>query len=458
MAFDALIRYGRLVLPGGIVSADIGIVDGAIAEIGPGLAGAAREVIDAAGLHVFPGVVDVHVHFNEPGRTEWEGAATGSAAFAAGGGVCFCDMPLNSSPPTLDGASFDLKRAALEAASLVDFGLWGGLCPNNLASLPELAARGVIGFKAFMCNSGIDDFSCVNEDELGRGMEIAARLGLPVAVHAEDEQIVRDLAQAAIAAEKTSIRDFLESRPIRAEVAAIRRATRLAEQTRCALHVVHVSSGAGVRAVVEARARGVDVTCETCPHYLVLTAADVERIGAAAKCCPPLRDAAERDALWNAAQNSDIAFIASDHSPAPQSMKQSADFFGVWGGIAGCQTTLGLLIEEGRNRRGISLSRLADLTSWAPAARFGLAQKGRLEPGGDADLALVDLAKTTVLCGNDLRYRHRISPYIGRPLSGAVRRTIVRGRTVFAEGQPVASAAGQFVKRATPPAAAEAAQ
>ncbi len=255
----------------------------------------ARETIDASGLTVFPGVVDSHVHFNEPGRTDWEGAASGSAALVAGGGTCFCDMPLNSSPPTLDAESFHLKRKALEASSHADFGLWGGICPHNLDRLEELAECGAIGFKAFMCASGIDDFPCVDEEALGRGMEIAAQLGVPVGVHAEDEQTTRELTRAAIAEGRTTVRDYLESRPIRAEVAAIERTIALAEQTGCSLHIVHVSSGAGVRAVVNGRRRGVNVTCETCPHYLVLTDLDVERIGAAAKCAPP----SEPRSNWN---------------------------------------------------------------------------------------------------------------------------------------------------------------
>jgi allantoinase len=434
MRFDCLIRGGQLILPHDVVSADVGIAEGAIVAVEPGLSGTAREEIDATGLHVFPGVVDVHVHFNEPGRTEWEGAATGSLALAAGGGVCFCDMPLNSSPPTIDGKSFDQKRAALETESIVDFGLWGGLVPGNHGHLAELAERGVIGFKAFMCDSGIEDFPRVNEDELGRGMEMAARLGLPVAVHAEDEAITQSLSRAATASGRTSIRDYLDSRPIRAEVAAIQRAILLTEHTGCALHIVHVSSVEGVRAVVAARSKGLDVTCETCPHYLVFNDGDVEQVGPAAKCSPPIRSASQREALWAAVKSCDIDFVASDHSPAPWSMKQSSNFFRVWGGIAGCQTMLGALIEEGHVRRSLSLSRIAELIARVPAARFKLGRKGEIAVGADADLALIDLSKPCVVCADHLHYRHRISPFIGRTMSTSVRRTLVRGQTVFADG------------------------
>jgi allantoinase len=453
MRFDTLIRGGECVLAREVVRADVGITGGRITTMGPELAGDAKDEIDARGHYVLPGLVDVHVHFNEPGRTEWEGAATGSAALAAGGGTCFCDMPLNSSPPTFDGRSFDVKRAALEASSLVDFGLWGGLGPRNHAALEELAERGVIGFKAFLCASGIDDFPHVNDDELGRGMEIAARLGLPVAVHAEDESIVRRLTEQAIAAENTSVRDYLASRPVQAEISAIQRAIGLAGQTGCSLHVVHVSSAPGVRAVVEGHARGIDVTCETCPHYLVLTDNDVEWIGAAAKCAPPIRDAAEREALWAALEFGKISLVASDHSPSPWLMKESPDFFKVWGGIAGCQTTLGLLLAEGHARRGIAVQQLVAVISLAPAERFRLPGKGRIEVGADADLAIVDLSKTKPLVANDLHYRHRVSPFIGRSLAGEVRRTMVRGRTVFLDGRIVASnARGGFVRPVQPAA------
>jgi allantoinase len=446
MPLDVVIRGGELVLPDRVIAADVGIEDGIIAAVDRELANKAHEVIDATGLTIFPGVIDSHVHFNEPGRTDWEGAATGSAALAAGGGTCFCDMPLNSSPPTLDAESFGLKRKALEKSSLVDFGLWGGLCPHNLERLEELAECGAIGFKAFMCTSGIDDFPSVDEESLGRGMEIAARLGIPVAVHAEDERMTRDLARAAISAGRTTVRDYLDSHPIRAEVAAIKRAIALAEQTYCSLHIVHVSSGSGVRAVVDARARGVNVTCETCPHYLVLTEGDVERIGAAAKCAPPIRTAAERESLWQSLAGGEIDYVASDHSPAPPSMKESPDFFAVWGGIAGCQTMLGLLLMHGHILRDLSLEQISHWTSLMPAKRFRLEKKGRIEVGADADLILVGLSQTTVLARDDLHDRHRFSPFVGERLAGAVRRTIVRGRTVFVNGKVVDSSSGRFVR------------
>jgi len=445
MRWDAIIRGGSVVTPKAVVRADLAIADGRIAEIAPEIAGSAGEEIDGSGCHLLPGLVDPHVHFNDPGRTEWEGMATGSAALAAGGGTLFVDMPLNASPPTLDAASFDAKLAAARGAARTDFAFWGGLVPGNVDRLPELADRGVAGFKAFMSGSGIDDFQNADDATLWQGMMVAADLGLPVLVHAENDAITAALAREAVAAGRTGIRDYLASRPVIAELEAIGRAIALAADTRCPLHVVHVSSGAGVALVAEARARGVDVTCETCPHYLVLDEDDAVRLAAVAKCAPPLRPAAVQQALWGAVLTGDVAFIASDHSPAPASMKGSANFFEVWGGISGCQTMLGLMLEEGHARRGMPLPQVAALTAGAAAQRFGLAGRGRLEAGCSADIALVDLGHAASLSFDDLRDRHRLSPYLGRVLRGRVRRTMLRGHTVCRDGQPVGPALGEFV-------------
>jgi allantoinase len=244
------------------------------------------------------------------------------------------------------------------------------------------------------------------------------------------------------------VRDYLASRPVVAEVEAIRRAVSLAEETGCALHVVHVSSGNGVLAVLEARLRGVDVTCETCPHYLLLDEEEMERLGALAKCAPPLRPLAEVEALWGHLTRGDLQLVASDHSPAPVSLKQSADFFEVWGGVAGCQSTLSALLAEGHLQRGLPLARIAELLAGAPAARFRLAGKGRIEVGHDADLALVELGAGRALEAAHLLYRHPLTPYLGRRLHGLVRRTLVRGTTVFSEGRPTGARPGRLVRPA----------
>src|SRR5262245_41198540 len=280
------------------------VEDGSIAAIGPELHGKGEQ-IDGRGLAILPGVIDIHVHFNEPGRAAWEGAATGSRALAAGGGTVFFDMPLNSSPCTIDAAAFDAKRAALESASVTDFALWGGIVPGNRDALPGLAERGAVGFKAFMADSGLPEFPRSDDRTLFEGMRVAAAFGLPVAVHAENQELVARQTTAS------GIRDYLNSRPVLAEVEAIERAALLAREAGVKLHVVHVSSGRGVAAAIEARARGTDISIETCPHYLYFTDEDMERIGAIAKCAPPLRPSADRPDLAR------IDIVASDHSPAP---------------------------------------------------------------------------------------------------------------------------------------------
>ena len=393
---------------------DIAVEDGVIAGIAPEIGEPAREEVDARGLHVLPGAIDAHVHFNDPGRADWEGWATGTAALAAGGATACVEMPLNAHPPTVDGAAFDAKVAAATGRAAVDFALWGGLVPGDLDRLDELAARGVVGFKAFMCDSGIEDFQAVDDEALGAGMQRAAALGLPVAVHAERPSRLR-------APRDGSWQEWAASRPPAAELSAIERALELAEETGCSLHVVHVSIADGVAAVAEARRRGVDATCETCPHYLVLRAADMERLGTLAKCAPPLRD--DPEALWE--QLDHVTLVGSDHSPCPPAMK-AGGFDTAWGGIAGAQTTLPLLLGEGL-RRGVSLDRLADLVTGAPARRFRLPGKGRLEVGADADLALVQIGGEHPV--GELRDRHRANPFAGRGLGARVVRTLLRGRS-----------------------------
>ena len=290
-----MIRGGTLVTPSGLHRADLAIDDGTISEASVNAPGG-REEIDADGLLVFPGVIDVHLHFNEPGRTEWEGAATGSRAFAAGGGTLFFDMPLNSTPCTVNAREFDRKRAALEASSITDFALWGGLVPGSVSDMAEMAARGVVGFKAFMCDSGLPEFPRVDDVTLLDGLREAARLGLPVAVHAESEELTRGLSERITS---RTVRAFLDSRPVVAELEAIQRALLLAKEAGASLHIVHVSCGRGVALAAEARARGTDVSIETCPHYLFFTEEDVERLGAIAKCAPPLRAASDQHELWD---------------------------------------------------------------------------------------------------------------------------------------------------------------
>ncbi len=438
--FDLIIRGGSVVRPDGVAKLDLGIKDGVITALGNAVFGSTDSDLDAGDYHVFPGGVDPHVHCNEPGRTDWEGFDHGTRALAAGGVTSFFDMPLNAQPPVLDKGGFLAKWNFAKASSFLDFGLWGGLCAESLTHMQELTDCGVIGFKAFMCNSGVDDFPMADDGTLLEGMRRAFDLEQIVAVHAENEGITASLARRAVADGRLSAAEYLASRPAIAELEAIQRAILFAWETECSLHIVHVSTARGIELVAGAKAQGLNISCETCPHYLILTEADVERLGPLAKCAPPLRTRAEQTALWEKLAAGGIDMIASDHSPAPPSMKTDPDFFKVWGGIAGCQHLLGLLCDL-----ELPPELVARLTAGAVAERFQLSRKGKLEVGCDADLALFDPGGQTAVTAEALQYRHKITPYLGRTLRGAVRRTILRGRTIAVDGRPVGEPSGQLV-------------
>jgi allantoinase len=354
-------------------------------------------------------------------------------------------MPLNSRPVTVDGAAFDAKLAAASASSLVDFGLWGGLVPGNLDHIDDLFERGAIGFKAFMCPSGIDDFPACDEDTLREGMQRIASLGSILLVHAEEPGTVARLTQQAIAEGKIGPRDFVTSRPASAELDAISIATAIARETGCRLHIVHVSTEIGVDMVAEAQMDGVDVTCETCPHYLLYTEDDVEALGGAGKCAPPFRTALDRDGLWRLLADGTLPMVVSDHSPSTLDLKSGDDFFKVWGGISGCQTTRQLLLARAAER-SVDLPTIAAVTATNPAVRFRLSGKGDIAPGFDADLWLVDLTSEGVVRKEELLYRNPFSAHEGQPIRGRTARTLVRGQSVFVAGQASAQKIGRPVR------------
>ena len=436
-----------MVLPTGQRQADIAFENGVISAIGSHLQTSA-ETIDATGLVVLPGVVDPHVHFNEPGRADWEGWETGTRGAARGGVTTVLEMPLNAHPPTTTAAAFDAKLAVASNKSLVDFGLWGGLVPENLGDLEALHQRGVVGFKAFMSHSGIDDFHRVPDGLLAIGLKVTARLGALVGVHAESQELL-DRHAAAQGPDRLS---WCRSRPPAAEVEAIRRLLVCMRGAGKGVraHVVHVSCTEGLDVVDQARSNGVAITAETCPHYLAFDETDFDRIGPALKCAPPIRDSATRTALWQSLLEGRVDFVGSDHSPCPAAdkLKGEQDIRHAWGGIAGIQATLPVLFSDGVRARGLSFERIAHLTATAPAQTFGMyPRKGAIAVGADADFALVDPQQEWTLEPSELETRSGMSAYLGRRFTGRVVRTIVRGRTVFADNEITGTAGwGQFVR------------
>lgn len=442
MNADLVIRHGTLVTEHAVFEADLAISAGQIAAVlAPGQPVRADDQIDARGLHVLPGLVDNHVHFNEPGRTHWEGFASGSRAAAAGGVTTVLDMPLNCIPPTLDVAALGTKRAAVAGKSVVDYGFWGGLVPDNPAELAGLHAAGVVACKAFMCDSGIAEYPPAGEGVILEGLRRLGPLGGVLGLHAESHELTAHLGRELRQAGRRDGRAWAASRPTASEALAAATALGLAQAVGGRLHFVHVSAPETVRLVAAARRRGVRATLETCPHYLALDEDDLARLGPIAKCAPPLRAREQVEALWRCLLDGLIDCVASDHSPstADQKRLEAGDIWSAWGGIAGVQTTLPVLLTEGVHRRGLTLPRLARLVASNPARIFGLApRKGSLQPGADADLALVALDEAWELGPDDLFYRNRLSPFIGRRLRGRVRQTIVRGRAVYRDGEIVA--------------------
>jgi allantoinase len=435
---DLVVRGGTVVTPAGMQRVDFAVAEGRIVKMAASLDEDAAVTLDASGRHVFPGIIDAHVHFNEPGRAEWEGIATGSAALAAGGGTCFFDMPLNSEPPVLDATRLREKRLIAEEKSCVDFALWGGMTPGNLDKLAALRDAGAIGVKAFMCHSGIESFPRVDAAVLREGMKRAAGLGLLVAVHAEDEEIAAKFTAAQKGRGRTDARAWLASRPVEVELAAIRTALELAGETGCPLHIVHVSSPEGVALIDEARAQRVDVTAETCPHYLLFNDREVARIGPLAKCAPPIRDEKRRGALWAELRAGRIHTIGSDHSPAPPELKASPNFFAAWGGVAGCQHGFELLVSECAATAARDFPVLAAALARNVARRFRLDErKGEIAVGRDADFCILRLGAERTIAAGELWTRHRLSAYAERRSRIQIMDTYVRGHAVYANGRLV---------------------
>ncbi|UNX54886.1 allantoinase AllB [Georgenia sp. TF02-10] len=426
---DLVLRGHRVVTPDGIVPAEVAVAGGvitAVAPLGAGLTG--REVLDLAADEVLiPGLVDTHVHVNEPGRTEWEGFASATRAAAAGGVTTIVDMPLNSLPPTTDVPALEVKRAAAAAAAHVDVAFWGGAVPGSTQHLRPLHEAGVLGFKCFTIDSGVPEFGHLTPAELERDLaELATFDGLML-VHAEDPDIVG----AAPHARGPRYADFLASRPAAAEEAAIAVVIDAARRTGARVHLLHLADAAALPMIAAARAEGVPLTVETCPHYLALAAEDVPDGATAFKCCPPIREAANRDALWHGLRAGTVDIVVTDHSPATAELKAppSGDFAEAWGGVASLQLGLAATWTEAR-ARGVGLAEVVGWMATAPAALVGLERKGAIAVGKHADLAVLAPEETFDVDAARLHHRHPVTPYAGRRLTGVVRRTLLRGREI----------------------------
>lgn len=424
-------------------SGELVVEDGKVAGFASG-SGPVDAAVDCAGAYLFPGAVDLHVHFNEPGRTHWEGFATGTLAAAAGGITYVADMPLNCIPSTTTVEAFRAKLQAVAPQARVDFGLWGGVVPGNAGSLRGLAAAGVMGFKAFMSPSGTEEFGNSDVATLRAAMRQIAPTGLRLALHAEDPAVLGPAAAGL--KNPSSPEDWLASRPVAAEVSAVRIAAELSRSTGCPIMIVHVSAPEVLEVIHEARASGVDIVCETCPHYLLLSAEQAGVIGPAAKCAPPLRPQATRDALLGQLLAGGIDTIGSDHSPSPPELKSGHCFYDAWGGIAGIQHGLLLLIDRIGLEDTDKLQVLQKAFAETPARQVGCPQKGRLAVGGDADFFLI--AASTGLPevqAGELLQRYGSSAYLGLHRKVHVAGTWLRGQPVIRDGQPVGAAKGRFI-------------
>ena len=435
--------------PTGVIPAIVALGEGVIVAVEPWRATGSRAdwpgLEDFGELAILPGVIDTHVHVNEPGRADWEGFASATRAAAAGGVTTLVDMPLNSIPATTDVEALEAKRRAATGKCAVDVGFWGGVVPGNLAALEPMHRAGVLGFKAFLTPSGVDEFLEVGIRELELAAREVSRLGSVLLVHAESPA-------ALVPPEEIPLFDprrytsWLASRPAVAEAAAIDLLIDVVRRTGASVHVVHLSSAAGLERVRAGRAEGLTLSAESCPHYLTFAAEEVIDGATEWKCAPPIRGGDDREALWRGLEEGSISQVSSDHSPCPPVMKgrASGDFFAAWGGIASLQIALAAT-WTGATARGCGLGKLAEWMSAAPARIAGLARrKGAIAVGRDADLVVFDPEATFVVDPRALHHRHPVTPYAGRTLSGRVVRTYLRGEAVF-DGSRVESGRGLLI-------------
>lgn len=438
MKYDLLIKNGRVILDEGEQEVEVAVKDGKIAAIGHDL-GDAEKVIDAKGQVVAPGMVDAHVHITEPGggyRDEWEGYETGLKGAAKGGVTTIVEMPLNQVPATTDRASIQEKFDAGKGKLSADVASYGGLVPYNLdGGIQELDEEGVVAYKAFLATCGdrsIDgDFENVDDYSLYEGMKQIAKTGKILSVHAENADITDRLGEIAYKNGEKSLAAYVDSRPVFTEVEPIRKLILFAKETGCRLHIVHVACEEGVDEVIKAQQEGVDVTCETCTHYLYFYKEELDDIGPVVKCSPPIREESRLPGMWERVINGDINFVTSDHSPSTPDLKDTDNAFEAWGGIAGIQNNVDILFDEGVQKRDLSLKRFAEIIATELAKRFGLDNKGSITVGKDADFVFIKPESSYTLQAEDLEYRNKLSPYVGRTINAQVAKTILRGEETY---------------------------
>ena len=427
--FDLVLRGNRVYAGAGTGAWEVGVRGGsvvAVVPLGTGLRG--EQVVElTADEALIPGLVDSHVHVNEPGRTEWEGFASATRAAAAGGVTTIIDMPLNSIPPTVSVEALEVKQQAAAAQAFVDVGFWGGAVPGNTGDLRALHEAGVFGFKCFLLHSGVDEFPQLEPEEMEKDLAELASFDSLLIVHAEDSQVIADAPEPT----GPEYAGFLASRPRSAENKAIAQVIDAARRTRGRAHILHLSSADALPLISAAKREGIRLTVETCPHYLTLLAEEIPDGATAFKCCPPIREASNRELLWQGLQDGVIDFIVSDHSPSTLDLKdlEHGDFGVAWGGVSSLQLGLSLIWTEAR-RRGIPLETVLEWMSRRPAELAGLGRKGRLEVGADADFSVFAPEDSFVVDAARLHHKNPITPYAGKELTGVVRRTFLRGTEV----------------------------
>lgn len=456
LAKEVMFRSRRVVTPGGIVPAVVRTRGGIIAAVDPWDArDNGAPMVDAGDLVILPGLVDTHVHIDEPGRTAWEGFETATRAAAAGGVTTLIDMPLNSIPATTTVKAYRAKRDTARARCFVDVGFWGGVVPGNGVELAALYDEGAFGFKCFLVPSGVDEFPAVTEGDLRSALPELARIGATLLAHAElPDPIVN--ATAALARDGSrSAREYdsyLRSRPPAAEMEAIALLIALGREIGTRIHIVHLATAAALPMVRAARASGVPITIETCPHYLEFAAEDVPDGATVYKCAPPIRGRANRELLWRALDDGTIDLVASDHSPCPPERRcmASGDFFAAWGGIASLQLGLSV-VWRGARDRGISFARIVEWMAAAPARLARLeSRKGTIAPGRDADIVIWNPDAEYTVEPSMLQHRHKVTPYMGLTLPGVVEQTYLRGELVYDRGAFPAGPIGRVLRRGHP--------